>query len=1557
MDSAMEHVHRRPAWNIANLDSARLSAGILVCLVAIVCYLAARLVFVLGIPPDHIAAFWPSTAFLVAALLLVRRRIWPVLIAAGLGAMALADFENGVPIRFEIWITLGNLGEVLVATLGISLLLKGVPHLSSLKTLAKYMVFAVILVPFGSALVGANASAPGGYMLQWRVWFFADALAFLTVAPAILNWVREGREWSRRPHNYLEFAALMTSLVLFGYLTFMGTGRGEQPALLYSLVPILLWAALRLGLKGVSTSMIVVALMSTWGAAHGRGPFSEQGPLNNALSLQLFLFFAAIPFTVLAVLVEEQKRAQEVLRESEQRFRLVANTAPVMIWMTGPDTHCTFLNQTWLDFTGRSVETEFASSWAEGIHPEDFQRSLDTYNEAFDRRQPFRVENRLRRYDGEYRWVLDVGVPRLNMDGSFAGYIGSAVDVTDLKRTEEALRKSEERFRMAAQAGKMFAYEWDAATDKIVRSEGVAQILGVDEGSLITGQRILTMVPPQDRERLIAAVAKLSPEEPSLQISYRMVRSDGTVIWVERNSRAYFDEQGRMLRMIGMVADITERKLAERELTLANERLRLAMEAVKSVGWDRDVKSGRDTLFGDLQGMFGIPSEVYDGRVEDFHRFLHPEDRRRVLQAIDDAMESKKPYVAEFRILRPDGIVRWVGARGKFYYSPEGEPERMLGMSIDITERKLADEALRESEVRLRLAVHAGKMYAFEWDVATDVIIRSEEATHIPGLSGEPIRLTKKQLSARVHPEDRATFNNVIAECTPESPDHQISFRLLRRDGSVVWFERTGHAFFDEQGRMVRMIGMVADVTERKVAEEALRQKEAELSEAQRLAQVGSWQWDPLTDTVTWSRELYRITGRDPNLPAASYKEHSLLLTAESWERLQRSVEEALHSGTPYELDLEYVRPDGSTIWARARGEAQRDTTGHIVRLRGTAQDITERRLAERELTLAHDRLRLAMEAGKLVGWDWNIKSGRDTWFGDLQNMFRMPSETYVGTVEELHRRIHPEDRVRVMEAAKDAMENKKPYAGEYRIIWPDGTVRWVAVKGKFYYSPDGEPERMLGMKVDITERKLAEEALRESEERLRLAAQVGKMYAFDWDMATDVVIRSEEASRILGLSGEAISPTKKYFLASIHPDDQAALNASVAVRTPQSPNSQICFRLLRPDGSVVWLERTGHAIFDEQGKMVRMIGMVADVTERKLVEEALRESEERLRLAAQVGKMYAFDWDMVTDVVIRSEESTHILGLTGDQTGLTLNQILASVHPEDQAIFMTSIAELTPESPITRISFRLLRPDGSVVWLERTGHAFFDEQGRILRMVGMVADVTERKLAEEALSKVGGRLIEAHEEERTWIARELHDDINQRLALLANDLELMGQDPPDSAAEIRSRISEQLKRVHELSADVQAISHRLHSSKLRYLGIVAAARSFCQELSEQYNVEIDFTHADIPHTVPEEISLCLFRVLQEALHNAVKHSGVRHFEVELRGTPDRIDLTVRDAGFGFDPEAMVNNRGLGLVSMLERVNLVKGYFSIDSRPERGTTIHVRLPLSTRGDSARAAGG
>jgi signal transduction histidine kinase len=350
--------------------------------------------------------------------------------------------------------------------------------------------------------------------------------------------------------------------------------------------------------------------------------------------------------------------------------------------------------------------------------------------------------------------------------------------------------------------------------------------------------------------------------------------------------------------------------------------------------------------------------------------------------------------------------------------------------------------------------------------------------------------------------------------------------------------------------------------------------------------------------------------------------------------------------------------------------------------------------------------------------------------------------------------------------------------------------------------------------------------------------------------------------------------------------------------------------------------------------------------------------ANERLHLAVNAGRMYAFEWDAETDVIVRSGQCGNILNWMNDPARDSGRRFIARVHPGDRDAYAATATEsgLTAENSAYQTSYRMLRPDGSVIWLDESGHAFFDSQGRMLRIIGMVADVTERKLAEAALAGVSRRLIEAQEKERTRIARELHDDIGQRLALLNNELQQLRQNSPDLPAEVQSRISELQKQTFEIAGDVQSMSHELHSSKLEYLGIVAAMKGFCKEFSEQRKVEIAFLHDEIPGKVPQEISLCFFRVLQEALQNAVKHSGVRHFDAELRYALGELHLKVTDSGSGFDREAANESRGLGLVSMAERVKMVDGQLSIDSQPHRGTTIHAHVPLAAGSASMRAAG-
>jgi PAS domain S-box-containing protein len=234
--------------------------------------------------------------------------------------------------------------------------------------------------------------------------------------------------------------------------------------------------------------------------------------------------------------------------------------------------------------------------------------------------------------------------------------------------------------------------------------------------------------------------------------------------------------------------------------------------------------------------------------------------------------------------------------------------------------------------------------------------------------------------------------------------------------------------------------------------------------------------------------------------------------------------------------------------------------------------------------------------------------------------------------------------------------------------------------------------------------------------------------------------------------------------------------------------------------------------------------------------------------------------------------------------------------------------------------------------------------------------DITQRKNAEEELFRMSRKLIEAHEQERTRIGRDLHDDVVQRLALLAIELEGVQRDAPDSAGELGRRIGDLRNQTTQITNDVQLLSHELHSSKLEYLGIVGATKNFCKEFSERQKVEIDFQSHNLPASLPTELSLSLFRVLQEALRNATKHSGVKRFEVRLWGSTEEIHLTISDLGAGFDTETAMKGTGLGLTSMQERLRLVHGELSINSQPKRGTTIHAHVPFDSSSDSARAAG-
>jgi len=534
------------------------------------------------------------------------------------------------------------------------------------------------------------------------------------------------------------------------------------------------------------------------------------------------------------------------------------------------------------------------------------------------------------------------------------------------------------------------------------------------------------------------------------------------------------------------------------------------------------------------------------------------------------------------------------------------------------------------------------------------------------------------------------------------------------------------------------------------------------------------------------------------------------------WELFQQ-----LRAGSidHYQLEKRYFRRDGSLVWGRLSLSLVNGRSSPLIL--AMVENITDKKTAEEALRTSEERLRLAQQAAGIGTFEVDFRTGMNTWTPELEAMYGLPPGGFAGSQAAFKQLVHPEDRQRVSDLDDTAMQSGQPIQGEWRVVWPDGSVHWIAGRWQVLMNQSGEPSRMIGVNLDVTERKLREEKLREYERAVECSGEMiivlDRNYRYLIANRQYLKMRKLAKEKVVGhLAREILG--EDYFRALV------------------KPKLDECF----------------------QGRVIKY--------ETK----------------------YSYPAKGERDLLI---SYFPIYGATGI--------------------------------------------DGAACILH---------------------DITNRKQAEEALAGMSRKLIEAQEQERTRIARELHDDISQRLALLGVEIDAAKSNAPNCVEDVNRLLNEVQQRLVEVSSEVQSISHQLHSSQLEYLGIVAAMRSFCKEFAARQKVEIEFTHDEIPKTVPYEVSLCLFRVLQEAVHNAAKHSHGRQFKVRLGCSGSELQFTVTDRGSGFDIERAMNTGGLGLTSMRERVRMVNGTISIESKATQGTSIHVRVPLDSAAASERAAG-
>ena len=378
-----------------------------------------------------------------------------------------------------------------------------------------------------------------------------------------------------------------------------------------------------------------------------------------------------------------------------------------------------------------------------------------------------------------------------------------------------------------------------------------------------------------------------------------------------------------------------------------------------------------------------------------------------------------------------------------------------------------------------------------------------------------------------------------------------------------------------------------------------------------------------------------------------------------------------------------------------------------------------------------------------------------------------------------------------------------------------------------------------------------------------------------------------------------------------------------------------------RKDGTQVPLEIGLNAIQTPEGQFV--LASLIDITERLAAETRLRESEQRMSLAADAAHLGMWVWN-VPDTYMWVSEKWRVIHGYGLDEDIRYDALVERIHREDRAAAEQAIADAINTRGAFHFELRIVLPNGMVRWLSKSGRVEELPNSGGVRVLGIAIDITERKQIEEAALEVSGKLITAQEDERKRIARDLHDDLNQRLALLSVETDLLGR--MENNAPAQALIKDIALRVRELSAEVHKLSYQLHPAKLDQLGLVSATRAFCQELQKQCGVAVEFSHDSIPRDLDRDVALCLYRIVQESLQNMVKHSRATQAQVHLKREAGALWLVVHDNGRGFDTELADHHAGLGLVGMRERVRLVHGHITIHSATGQGTRVEVTVPVA-----------
>jgi PAS domain S-box-containing protein len=834
------------------------------------------------------------------------------------------------------------------------------------------------------------------------------------------------------------------------------------------------------------------------------------------------------------------------------------------------------------------------------IHPDDREFVAETIRKMLAEGNGFDFTKRIVRPDGEIRCVRCVGVPSTR-DGTFQEFVGTGMDVTEQERILNDLKRSE--FYLAEGQRLSHAGSWSSKPDLTCDywSRELYEILGFDpKNGIPTISDYFTRVHPEDRAVVEATIKGMIAAGEGCDLKKRIVRPDG-VQRVIRCVGTPVRENGVITRFVGTLMDITEQEELIQELRRSKAHLTNAQRLSRTGSVGMEVRTQRIYWSEESARIYGYPPGTQPTPELILQR-VHPDDVALLKNVLERAAQGGQDFEFEHRLLMPDGSIKYIFNLSQCLRDEAGN-EEIIGAITDITERKLAEEAIRRSEAYLAEAQMLSHTGSFGWKPHTGEIIWSAETYRIfeYDLTVTP---TIGLVAQRVHPEDRAGFQSVIERVSGGASDFEHTYRLLMPDGRTKHVHALAHTTQDASGNR-EFVGAVTDITDQKRAEESLRASEAYLADAQKLSGTGSWAWHPEVGITYWSEESYRVQGFDPRDGLPSTEQFFQRIHPDDQPAMMELMQRLSREKVAVETNFRIVHPSGAVRDIHSTCHPVFNPSGKFIEFIGTMIDVTERKRVEEELRASEARHRHLVDTTPALIHTALPNGGLDFFNRGWLEYLGLPITDLLGW--RWTAAIHPEDVEELLNKWRASLESGQPLVVESRVRRADGKYRWFLHRKQPQRNEAGEIVKWYGSSIEIEERKIAEEAIRRSEAYLADAQKLTHIGSWTRDPATsEFLYCSEEMLRIFEWDPQQGLPTIEMVRQRIHPDDLNQMQQKNQKSRQQKTDYTNDFRVVLPSGTKKFIHSLTHFKFGETGEVVEWFGTVMDVTERKRAEALL---------------------------------------------------------------------------------------------------------------------------------------------------------------------------------------------------------------------------------------------------------------------------------------------------------------------------------------------------------------